>query len=139
MSRAVVALVAILTLVGCASDGGTGTGAAPPGSGPTPSRADCVASVEEVTVRPGDPPGSICVVVGATLRVTSAPSKPRWQPLSTSDPAVVSCDTTYDPAGTLSGTCRALSSGKAVLASTTGAPTEARPDTVWETTVTVVD
>jgi hypothetical protein len=154
MARAVVALVVLVALAGCGSSGETPAGAPgtvssqPPASTaaplPNPSlptlprRGDCVASTEEVTVRPAEPPLRTCVVVGATLRVTSAPSKPPWQSLSTSDPSVVSCRSQSGAAGVLDGACRAERPGTAVLSTTTGHPTEARPDTVWHLTVTVV-
>jgi hypothetical protein len=83
-----------------------------------------VAHVEEATVRPGDPPGEICLVAGAELRVTYAPGD--WRPVDVSDPAVLACAAAEPGA-----VCRAARAGTAVLSASAGADS-------WRLTVHVV-
>jgi len=158
-------LAAVLALAGCAqqpvaspgpSSSVTGSSAGPstgsstgPGGGgvvPPPMdpslRAGCVASTEEATVRKNEPPAQICLVVGATLHVSSEPS-PRgpWQPLSSSDSRILACTSVPGPEGTIDGTCRALRPGTAVLTTTTRqlrGDTRYAPDYLWQLTVRVV-
>jgi hypothetical protein len=170
--RVLVLAVVALALAGCAVGQGSGAsppspvGSAPSGAGasavaqptrpvpsypvpsqPVPSqpaaprRSDCVASTELATVRP-EQPGPICLVAGATLRVTSAPSPQRpWQPLSTSDSSVLACTSAPGADGTIDGTCRALRAGTALLSTSTGrrpGGPDGLPDYLWQQTVLVV-
>ena len=104
---------------------------APGSPGPSlspPPRKDCVSSTEEATARSEESPGPICLVVGATLHVTSTPSPPTpWEPLATSDASVLRCKSTVGPAGVLDGACQAMKPGTAVIGSNT-----------WRLTVFVV-
>jgi hypothetical protein len=115
----------------------------PPPMDPTPSgRADCVASTEEATARKNEAPGQICLIVGATLHVSSQPS-PRspWQPLSSSDSKLLACTSTKGTDGTIDGTCRALRPGTVVLTTATSpvqGDTRYSPDYLWQLTVRIV-
>jgi hypothetical protein len=98
--------------------------------------------VEEATVRPEEPPAATCLIVGGTLKVTSAPA-PRagWQPLYVTDRAVLDCTSATGPDGSVSGTCSARSPGTAVVWTTTqhrpGGPPD-QPEYPWQLTVRVV-
>jgi hypothetical protein len=92
----------------------------PPASGepsPTPARrSDCVSSTEQATARSDDSPGRICLIVGATLHVTSAPSPGQpWPNLGTSDASILRCKSSVGPDGTLDAGCQALKPGTAVV------------------------
>jgi hypothetical protein len=98
-----------------------------------------VASVEEATVRAGDPPGATCLVIGAKLRITSAPAPGAFLPLESSDPAVLRCTPTAWTNSTMNATCTALKPGTAIVSAivqkrTGGDP----PEYVWQLTVRVV-
>jgi branched-chain amino acid aminotransferase len=118
-------------------------GRLPPPLDPGPTlRSGCVSSTEEATARMAEPPGQTCLVVGAKLHVAAQPS-PRhpWQPLSSSDSAILSCTSTTGASGTIDGTCRALRAGTAVVTTTTEAAmgdTRYSPDYVWELKVRIV-
>jgi hypothetical protein len=129
---------------GSASSGGTAPSTvrpSPPGPGPS-DRAGCVASTDEATARTREAPGQICLIVGATLNVSSeaSPLQP-WTPLSTSDPSVLACISRAGPDGTVEGTCRALRPGTATLTTNTGpfaGDPHGPPQYLWQLTVTVV-
>jgi hypothetical protein len=129
---------------GSASGGGsTASPSSPvtPGSGAT-GRDGCVASTDEATVRSREAPGRTCLIVGATLNVTSeaSPLQP-WAPLSTSDPSVLACTSSPGPDGTVTGTCRALRPGTATLSTFTGpfaGDPHGPPQYTWQLAVTVV-
>jgi hypothetical protein len=89
--------------------------------------------VDEATARPGETPGPVCVRVGAVLRITSAPAPERpWQPVTSSDPGVLACESAAGPDGTVEATCRALRPGTAAAA------TAERGGAAWRLPVTVV-
>lgn len=103
-----------------------------------PHRADCVAGTEEATVRPNEVVGPVCLLLGATLNVTAAPSPDRpWQPLSSSDPAVLSCSSMAGPNGTVAGTCTALKVGSVTVSSRTGTEAGGSGER-WLLTLTIV-
>jgi hypothetical protein len=108
---------------------------------PTPSappRSDCVASTEEATVRPNEEPGPVCLLVGARLEVTAAPSPTQpWQLLVSSNPAVLRCTSTAGQHGTVSGTCQAVAAGTSVVSTQTKSPADGATDR-WRLTVVVV-
>jgi hypothetical protein len=92
----------------------------PPAPGepsPTPPRrSDCVSSTEQATARRDEVPGRICLIVGATLQVTSTPSPSQpWPALGTSDESVLRCKSAVGPDGTLAAGCQALKTGTAVV------------------------
>ena len=96
-----------------------------------------MASVEEATVRPNEEVGPICLLVGAKLQVTSAPSAAQpWQLLASSDPAVVRCSSNSGPTGTVIGSCMALDRGSAVITTRTKAPPNGASD-YWRLVVFV--
>jgi hypothetical protein len=149
----VITLIATLTLAACTNGEGTNPPApATPEVTPTtaskeptqsPDRTDCVASVEEATVRHDEPDSAICLVVGATLKVTSAPA-PRtgWQQLYVTDSAVLDCTSTVSQDGMVNGTCVARRAGEATVWTTTqhrpGGPPD-QPDYPWRLNVRVVN
>jgi len=120
------------------SSGAPALSAEPPGqSSGAPRRSDCVASTDEATVRPNEEVGPVCLLVGAKLEVTSAPSPTQpWQLLVPSDATVLRCTSTAGPNGTVSGTCQALKAGTAVLSTQTKSPTDGASDR-WRLTVVV--
>ena len=96
-----------------------------------------MASTEEATVRPNEEVGPICLLVGAKLEITAAPSPTQpWQLLVSSDPSVLKCTSTSGPSGTVSGTCQALKPGTALVTTETKPPTDHANDR-WRLTVTV--
>jgi hypothetical protein len=94
----------------------TGATAAPSN---TPS-GRCVADASRVTVTPGESPRTVCLRVGAVLRI-DAPASPRqpWQPFVSSDAQVLSCATEQGPDGVATATCRALRPGSSMVTTTT--------------------
>jgi hypothetical protein len=96
-----------------------------------------VASTEEATVRPNEEVGPVCLLVGAKLEITSAPSPTQpWQLLASSDAAVLKCTSTSGPNGSVSGTCQAVKPGTALVTTQTKQPTDHANDR-WRLTVTV--
>jgi hypothetical protein len=92
----------------------TPTSATPsPSSRPT---GNCATDAQRVTVRAGESPQSVCLRVGAVLRLDAAAS-PRqpWQAFVTSKEQVLSCGTRQGPDGAASATCQALRPGSAVV------------------------
>jgi hypothetical protein len=94
----------------------------PPPAAPAvpPRRSDCVSSTEQATARQGESPGRICLIVGATLHVTSTPSPNQpWPALQTSDASVLRCKSSVGPDGTLDAGCQAEKAGVAMIGSGT--------------------
>jgi hypothetical protein len=90
-------------------------------------------------VRPGDPPGATCLIVGATLKVTSAPSGSlRWMPVESSDPAVLRCTPTAWTNSTLNVACTALKPGTATVSTFTEKGVPDPQETTWRLTVRVI-
>jgi hypothetical protein len=105
-----------------------------------PSPARC-ADGQPIAVEPTRPPGPICLKVGDTLHLSSAPSPHQpWEPFASSDPAVVSCDTVRAPDGAVRADCTAHKPGHAVV-STGTMPFRGDPhgpaQQMWQVTITV--
>ena len=102
-----------------------------------PNRSDCVASTELATVRPNEQAGPVCLLVGAKLQVSSAPSPSQpWQLLASSDPDVLKCTSTAGSNGTVIGNCMALDRGSAVVTTRTKSPANGASD-YWRLVVFV--
>jgi hypothetical protein len=160
MRRAIAILAGTLGLAACGSGGqpsaeptrvtvsastaGSATPLSPlpltpisPAPSGQPRRSDCVASTEQATVRPNEEVGPVCLLVGAKLEVTAAPSPTQpWQLLVSSDAAVLRCTSTAGPNGTVSGSCQALKPGSVTVSTQTKSPTNGASDR-WRLTVVV--
>lgn len=116
---------------GSAGSGGSAaagtTGTVPPATGsssapaPSPGGSDCAAPAS-ITIVVGHEPAPVCMRVGDTVTIT-APESPRqpWQPLTSSNAAVLACTSHQEVQGALTAVCHALKPG-AVIASTVTAP-----------------
>lgn len=112
--------------------------AAPPTSEHPPPR-HCPDA--HLTVNPARPPAPICLRVGHILRLSTAasPLQP-WENLTSSDPRVVTCESTRGADGAVQARCTGLKPGTAVL-STQTMPFQGDPhgpaQVMWQLTVTV--
>lgn len=94
----------------------------PPTTAPTASPGACPHDGTPITIRPGDQPAPVCLYPGGTLTLTAGPSPTQpWQPLTTTNPAILTCTTQPHPDGALTATCRALQPGTATVSTTTAA------------------
>jgi hypothetical protein len=89
---------------------------------PLPVDPVCSQTPSTITARTGDRPRPVCLRVGQSLTINSqaSPTQP-WQPLISSNPAILACTSHSADHGTVTATCKALRSGTAA-ASTTTAP-----------------
>jgi hypothetical protein len=109
-------------------------------SGTTPL-AGCQSGTVAIHVD-APPTVPVCLRTAATLQLTAQPSPHQpWQPLVSSDPGVVRCQSTPAADGSLTGTCVAVASGSAALRTSTapfpGDP-HGPPQQDWTITVIVV-
>jgi hypothetical protein len=120
----------------------TGSSSAPAGA-PSPSGgADCAAPPATIAIVPGHEPAPVCLRVGDTLTITAPPSAAQpWQPMKTSDAAVLACASRQEDQGALTAVCHALRPG-AVIVSTMTAPFAGDPhgpaQFMWTLTIHVL-
>ena len=112
----------------------------PPGS-TTPSATSCQYGTVMLQIRSGPPPAPSCLRTGATLRLTADPSPAQpWQPLVSSNPTVLRCQSQPAAEGSIAGSCLAVSTGNATLRTSTapfaGDP-HGPPQYEWELAVTI--
>jgi hypothetical protein len=92
-------------------------------------------------VDPAEPPRPVCVGVGHVVRIVTgmSPSRP-WKGFSSSDPAVLRCDSARAPDGSARAECTGERAGRAVVVTGT-LPFSGDPhgpaQRIWELTVTV--
>jgi len=136
----IVAVLAVLTalLTGCASPGTPA-----PTSTPVPptSSAQAGCGPAQVHIAPASAPAEMCLAVGATLTLTSDASELQpWTPLTSSDPAVLSCVSDQHADGSVTGACMAQAPGTATVSTGTSAfagDPHGPPQYAWKLTVTV--
>lgn len=106
---------------------------------PTGATGSCGSA--RVTVSPGAGAAPVCLRVGEQL-VLDAPSSPTqpWQLFTSSDTQTVTCDSSQQPNGSATATCRAIHPGAATISTGTapfaGDP-HGPPQQQWQLTVTV--
>lgn len=103
---------------------GSGGSAAPAGTTrAVPSASSgCVGAPTAINVQQGREPAPVCLSVGDTVTITAPPSPTQpWQPMATSNAAVLACTSRQETQGALTAVCRALKPG-AVIVSTMTAP-----------------
>jgi hypothetical protein len=112
---------------------------APPSSeSPPPARCPDGA---RIAVDPAHPPAPICFSVGHTVHLSTAPSPYQpWETFTSSDPDVVTCETSRVPDGAAQAKCTGRKPGTAVV--TTGTmPFQGDPhgpaQQTWQLTITV--
>lgn len=93
-----------------------------PASAPPPSPTGCRYPTAPIAARAGSQPAPVCLTPGADLTVAAAqsPAQP-WQPMTSSDPSVLSCTSQPQADGALTATCRARAAGTATVSATTAA------------------
>jgi hypothetical protein len=88
-----------------------------PASNGTPG---CTPARATITARAGDQPVPVCLHPGHTLTITTEPSPLQpWQPMTSTDPAVLMCSSQPLPQGARTATCRALRPGTATVTTIT--------------------
>lgn len=129
-----------------ASPGGRGTGSAEtarptqPSTAPPSSAGQCRDDAH-LTVDPAHPPAPICLRVGHVLHVstTVSPHQP-WESLASSDPGVVTCESTHVADGAVQAACTGQKPGTTII-STQTMPFQGDPhgpaQVMWQITVTV--
>jgi hypothetical protein len=140
---------------GSSAQGGSGSGgsgsaqpagtarADPPAASDTASQgaSGCLPAPAVITARTGEQPAPVCLRVGASLTITAQPSPAQpWQPMTTSNPAVLACTSRAADRGALTATCRALAPGTATISTTTAAfagDPHGPPQYTWTLTVHV--
>jgi hypothetical protein len=95
----------------------------------------------QVTARPGQDPGPVCLSGGRDLRLdTPSSTLQPWQPFTSSNPRVLDCKSTVDSNGAAHATCTAGQRGVAVVSTHTGpfsGDPHGPPQTSWQVSVTV--
>jgi hypothetical protein len=110
-------------------------------SEPSVPASGCKSGATSLLIKAGPPPAPLYLRLGAVLHV-GAESSPRqpWQPLISTDPDVLRCDTQPAAEGSIAGSCTALAVGTATLRTAT-APFAGDPygpmQVTWELAVTV--
>jgi hypothetical protein len=103
----------------------------------------CVSSTIVLEIDPRQPPPvPLCLRVGTQLRfsATSSPRQP-WQPLASSAPTVLRCDSHPAVEGSIGGECTATNAGQSTLTTSTAAfagDPHGPPQYQWTLEVTVV-
>jgi hypothetical protein len=148
----IVAMGAFTAVAACAVNGAGAGASGAAGSATTASvvgippsdrsgtPAGCTAS-GQVTARPGQDPGPVCLSAGQDLRLdTPSSTLQPWQPFTSSNPRVLDCKSTVDTDGAAHATCTAGQRGVAVVSTHTGpfsGDPHGPPQTSWQLTVTV--
>ncbi len=128
--------------VGSAQPAGTARPGSPSTSAtPSSGASGCSDAPAAITARTGEQPAPVCMRVGATVTITAQPSPAQpWQPMTTSDAAVLACTSKAVDQGALIATCRALAPGTATVSTTTapfaGDP-HGPPQHMWTLTIQV--
>jgi len=128
--------------VGSAQPAGTARPGSPSASAaPSSGASGCSDASAAFTARTGEQPAPVCLRVGATVTITTQPSPAQpWQPMTTSDTAVLACTSKSADQGVLIATCRALAPGTAAVSTITapfaGDP-HGPPQHTWTLTIQV--
>jgi hypothetical protein len=89
---------------------------------PLPVDPVCSHTAPTITARTGEHPRPVCLRVGQSLTITTAASSTQpWQPMTSSNAAVLACTSHPADQGALTAVCKALRPG-IVAVSTTTAP-----------------
>lgn len=119
----------------------TGSSSAP-ATAPSPLGGSGCAAPATITIVLGHEPAPVCMRVGDTVTITAPPSaRQPWQPMKSSDAAVLACTSHQEDQGALTAVCHALKPG-AVIASTITAPfagdPHGPPQFMWSLTIHVL-
>jgi len=101
----------------------------------------CRSGTVMLPIRSGPSPAPMCLRIGGMIQFTaeSSPRQP-WQPLTSSAPGVLRCQSHPAVEGSIDGSCSALAAGSATLHTSTapfaGDP-HGPPQLFWDLTVTV--
>jgi hypothetical protein len=94
-----------------------------------------------ITIVKGSVPEPVCLAVGSRLHLTSeASARQPWSAVQSSDPGVLSCQSTTHADGSVTATCHSVSPGSATLTTTTAPFAGDRygpPQFRWQLAVTV--
>ena len=123
------------------SAGPAGTGRPQPTSTPATEPASCPYDGRPIAIGRGAHPAPVCVHPGDVLTLTADPSPTQpWQPATSSDAAVLRCDSRQLADGALAVTCHAVAAGTVTVSTTTAAfagDPHGPPQHTWTLTVQV--
>lgn len=87
---------------------------------PLPVDPVCSHTPSTITARIGDRPRPVCLRIGQSLTITTqaSPSQP-WQPMTTSNAAILALTSHSADQGALAATCKALRPGTTTVSTTT--------------------